>query len=109
MSKLITNFTNTNGPTYLTFSRDGEYVIRRVACLFADYCSRHAFTGGSDCIVRIWNVNEGAEHEPATAAEAELPITSIAAAVDDFSCLHSIELICNFRTTAGCPGVRMHK
>ena len=46
------------------------------------------FTGGQDCIVRIWDTDGGADKEPTTAAEAEAPVTWIAAAVRDY--LHSI-------------------
>ena len=47
----------------------------------SDRTSRRVFTGGQDCIVRIWDTDGGADKEPTTAAEAEAPVTWIAAAV----------------------------
>ncbi|GLB45067.1 putative minichromosome loss protein, Mcl1, middle region [Lyophyllum shimeji] len=63
MSKLIASPAHESGITCLTFSRDGS----------------HAYTGGQDCIIRIWKINEGPEQEPMTASEADQAITAVAA------------------------------
>ena len=39
------------------------------------------YTGGDDCIVRLWNTNEGEDQEPPTAIEAGESITTLAASV----------------------------
>ncbi|TFK74051.1 hypothetical protein BDN72DRAFT_122595 [Pluteus cervinus] len=63
MSDLITVPCHGPGYTCLAFSANGQYT----------------FTGGQDCLVRIWKTNEGAQQEPDIATEAEEPVTSIAA------------------------------
>lgn len=87
MSKLITSSSHGTGHTCLAFSKDGLYVYDCSPIQFeltsVVRFDRRAFTGGQDCIVRIWKVNEGAEQEPSTAIEAEGAVTSVAAAVLD--------------------------
>ncbi|KAF5376224.1 hypothetical protein D9615_008542 [Tricholomella constricta] len=64
MSKLISSQAHDSGITCLVLSKDGS----------------HAYTGGEDCIVRIWKMDEGPDYEPATASEADQAITAVAAA-----------------------------
>lgn len=39
------------------------------------------YTGGCDCLVRIWIADGGADQEPSAALHANQPITSVAVAV----------------------------
>ncbi|KAK0505002.1 hypothetical protein EDD18DRAFT_1127226 [Armillaria luteobubalina] len=66
MSNVISNPAHGPGTTSLVFSKDGV----------------RAFTGGQDCIVRLWRMDEGAEQEPETASDADLPVTCITACAD---------------------------
>lgn len=44
-------------------------------------CTRHAYTGGTDCLVRIWRTDQGADQEPLVAAHANDSINTVSAAV----------------------------
>ncbi|KAF8627825.1 hypothetical protein AX15_004246 [Amanita polypyramis BW_CC] len=66
MSKLITKVPHGEGHTSLAFSKDGK-------------C---AFTGGQDCVVLIWKLDEGDDQEPERAPQADDAITCLAATHD---------------------------
>ncbi|KAI0305537.1 WD40 repeat-like protein [Multifurca ochricompacta] len=56
------NLAHSPGYTTLAFSRDGAF----------------CYTGGDDCIVRLWKTNEGEDQEPPTAIEAGESIMTLA-------------------------------
>ncbi|TFK20918.1 hypothetical protein FA15DRAFT_624697 [Coprinopsis marcescibilis] len=66
MAKVISTTSHGPGATRLTFSKDGS----------------HLYTGGEDCIVRIWDLERGPDHEPTTASDSEDAITWIATTED---------------------------
>ncbi|KAI0283622.1 hypothetical protein BGY98DRAFT_1093722 [Russula aff. rugulosa BPL654] len=57
------NLAHSPGYTTLAFSRDGAL----------------CYTGGDDCIVRLWKTDQGEDQEPPTAIEAGESITTLAA------------------------------
>ncbi|PFH52093.1 hypothetical protein AMATHDRAFT_2572 [Amanita thiersii Skay4041] len=61
MSKPITKVPHGEGQVCLAFSTDGK----------------HAYTGGQDCVVLIWRLDEGDDQEPERAIQADDAITSI--------------------------------
>ncbi|KAH7888857.1 hypothetical protein F5I97DRAFT_758195 [Phlebopus sp. FC_14] len=65
-SKTLTNSAHEPGYTCITFSRDG----------------RLSYTGGSDSLVRIWQMDEDQYQEPAVAYEADEGITAVASSHD---------------------------
>ncbi|KAF8843017.1 WD40 repeat-like protein [Paxillus ammoniavirescens] len=65
-SKTLTNSAHEPGYTCITFSRDG----------------RLSYTGGSDSLVRIWQMDKDQYQEPEVAYEADEGITALASADD---------------------------
>ncbi|KAI6121564.1 hypothetical protein F5141DRAFT_1186762 [Pisolithus sp. B1] len=65
-SKTLTNSAHEPGYTCITFSRDGKL----------------SYTGGSDSLVRIWNMDKDQYQEPEVAYEADEGITTIASSND---------------------------
>ncbi|KAI6125763.1 hypothetical protein EV401DRAFT_2055604 [Pisolithus croceorrhizus] len=65
-SKTLTNSAHEPGYTCITFSRDGKL----------------SYTGGSDSLVRIWNMEKDQYQEPEVAYEADEGITTIASSND---------------------------
>ncbi|KAH9176634.1 WD40 repeat-like protein [Lactarius sanguifluus] len=61
--KAAINSAHSPGYTALAFSRDGVF----------------CYTGGDDCIVRLWKTDEGEDQEPPTAIEAGESIMTLAA------------------------------
>lgn len=61
--KAAINLAHSPGYTALAFSRDGSL----------------CYTGGDDCIVRLWRTDEGEDQEPPTAVEAGESIMTLAA------------------------------
>ncbi|KAG6336624.1 hypothetical protein ID866_2463 [Astraeus odoratus] len=65
-SKTLTNSAHEPGYTCITFSRDGKL----------------SYTGGSDSLVRIWDMDRDQYQEPEVAYEADEGITAIASSHD---------------------------
>ncbi|KAI6046131.1 hypothetical protein EDC04DRAFT_2865000 [Pisolithus marmoratus] len=65
-SKTLTNSAHEPGYTCITFSRDGKL----------------SYTGGSDSLVRIWNMDKDQYQEPEVAYEADEGITSLSSSDD---------------------------
>lgn len=65
-SKTLTNSAHEPGYTCITFSRDGKL----------------SYTGGSDSLVRIWNMDKDQYQEPEVAYEADEGITTVASSND---------------------------
>ncbi|KAL0956736.1 hypothetical protein HGRIS_002856 [Hohenbuehelia grisea] len=66
MSEFTTNIAHGQGQTCVAFSPRGTY----------------AFTGGADCIVRIWDLVTGKDREPEVATEADGGVTSVTVSND---------------------------
>ncbi|KAG6375471.1 hypothetical protein JVT61DRAFT_3029 [Boletus reticuloceps] len=64
-SKTLTNSAHEPGYTCVAFSRDGKL----------------SYTGGSDSLVRIWQMDKDQYQEPEVAYEADEGITAIACTV----------------------------
>lgn len=64
---LINTAHGTPGNTALAFSRDGAYI----------------YTGGADCLGRIWKTDHGTDQDPDAAMEAGEAITCVASGVCD--------------------------
>ncbi|KAA1471682.1 WD40 repeat-like protein [Dentipellis sp. KUC8613] len=58
------NLAHYEGATFMAFSPDGEF----------------CYTGGDDCLARIWRTDKGDDYDPDVAVEAGEPLMTIAAA-----------------------------
>jgi WD40 repeat protein len=74
------------GATVLAFSPDGKWVYRfmhlKNACHIANELllpSRTLYTGGGDCVARVWKIEAGQDAEIDAANEADEPLASITA------------------------------
>jgi chromosome transmission fidelity protein 4 len=106
----LINSAHDPGFACLAFSRDGSSVFLHFYSwdVLTDILCSILYTGGSDCLVRIWNASGGTDQEPSIAIESDQPVTCVAATVSQINILCPLHPYFSLRMMVGYLEVLIH-